>query len=116
MGLAAGMNSKADETLAIALGFGTIANASCSVAMGVNIKTINDTSVPNDGNSFGSCGGCVAMGLESTAIGDWTLATGAMTTARGYASTSMGYKTEAHSFGEVVMGINAEVATYSESK
>merc|ERR1712187_1097463 len=93
-------------------GYNTSAGGSSSLAMGVSTKTVSDPNVP--GGS--SCGGCVAMGLMTTTIGDWTTAMNSETTARGYASTAMGHGTQSYTFGEVTLGLFTELSEHSEEE
>merc|ERR1712187_1082042 len=93
-------------------GYNTSAGGSSSLAMGVSTKTVSDPNVP--GGS--SCGGCVAMGLMTTTIGDWTTAMNSETTARGYASTAMGHGTQSYTFGEVALGIFTELSEHTEEE
>merc|ERR1712178_78295 len=108
------MSTTASGTLSAAFGWNTDAGSSTSVAFGVKTKCVNDTTVPGEqctnGKCWrtGSCGGCVAMGSETTTVGDWSTSMGEKTLAHGYASASLGFGSEAYSLGEVALGMWTE--------
>jgi hypothetical protein len=74
-----------------ATGYGTMANATGTVAMGIN--------------NYASGYGAVAMGYQTTADGPQSTTFGMATAAGGTASTALGYYTTAYGYSSTVVGM-----------